>query len=208
MCCARFFAGCYQHSQGLEFVKGHGLEGLRIYAIASKSEHRFCQKSTSTLIRSRSREPVAEHSHDQKSAGFDCARYIKDSRTKLDSEIALHILAMTKQWGHRRVKGRVPQNDCPGRRHIELLCQAARNIRRLAILLAVDPVRGWIYAQTGHSGISLLAALAHASEAIDTFLAASLRAPEPLSSYDMADQFTTQIGHPYPLAPCPLHGTN
>ncbi|KAK3393261.1 hypothetical protein B0H63DRAFT_14817 [Podospora didyma] len=115
---------------------------------------------------------------------------------KLDSEIALHILAMIQRWG-TDAKGANSSKQLSRKRHIELLCQAARNIRRLAILVAVDPVRGWIYAQTGDSGISPLAALAHTSEAIDTFLASLLLAPEPLSSYDMADQFNTQVGHPY-----------
>ncbi|OBT38828.1 hypothetical protein VE00_10774 [Pseudogymnoascus sp. WSF 3629] len=99
---------------------------------------------------------------------------------KLDSDIALQILT-----NMRRSR----------KRQIELLCQAARNSRQLAILLAVDPIRAWTYAQIGDSGISPLVALAHASEAIDTYLAASLLAPELFSHYDMADQFSAQRGH-------------
>ena len=120
---------------------------------------------------------------------------------KLDSETALHVLHLTKRWVDndsstwKRLSG--SGGGPPLKQRIALLCQGARDIRRLAILLAVDPVRGWIYAQTGETGISPLAALAFASEAIDTYLAASFLSPETFKSYDMAGQFTTQAGHPY-----------
>lgn len=115
---------------------------------------------------------------------------------KLDSETALHVLHTTKHWVTYSTRPYSLHRPSL-KRQISLLCQGARDLRRLAILLAVDPVRGWIYAQTGESGISPLAALAHASEAIDTYLAASFLTPELFTSYDMADQFSTQVGHPY-----------
>jgi hypothetical protein len=115
---------------------------------------------------------------------------------KLDSEVALHILATMTSWSSDASLSNWRQRRSR-KRQIELLCQTARNLRRLAILLAVDPVRAWTYAQIGDFGTSPLAALAYASEAIDTYLAASLLAPELFSHYDMAYQFNTQPGHKY-----------
>jgi len=132
----------------------------------------------------------------QQQAEFAQASSMKSLGPKLDSETALYVLHMTESRAGGAAWSLLSRGP-PLKRRIALLCQGARDIRRLAILMAVDPVRGWIYAQTGSTGISPLAALAAASEAIDTYLAASFLAPEMVKSYDMATQFTTQEGHPY-----------
>jgi hypothetical protein len=113
----------------------------------------------------------------------------------LDSETVLRVLATLRtrnspisllQWQQQR----------RWKTHIQTLCQASRALRQLSILLAVDPVRAWIYSRTGDSGASPLAALAHTSEAIDTYLAASLLSPELFSRYDLRDQFNAEHSHP------------
>jgi hypothetical protein len=114
---------------------------------------------------------------------------------KLDSETVLRVLATLRtqnsptsllQWQQQR----------RWKRQIRILCQASRALRQLCILQAVDPLRAWIHSQTGDYGVSPLAALAHTSEAIDTYLAALVLSPEHFSRYDLRDQFNAEHSHP------------
>jgi hypothetical protein len=113
----------------------------------------------------------------------------------LDSESMLRVLATLRtrayptsllQWQQQRRR----------EKHIQNLCLTSRALRQLSILLAVDPLRTWINSQTGDSGVSPIVSLAHTSEAIDTYLAASLLPPELFSRYDFRDQFNSEHKHP------------
>jgi hypothetical protein len=124
---------------------------------------------------------------------FDTSTTTLDSN--LNSETALRVLASLRTYGPSTLSI-LSHEQRRRKKHIEVLCEASRTLRQLSILLAIDPVRAWIYSQTGESGVSPLVALAHTSEAIDTYLATSLLSPELFARYDFRDQFNAQHSHP------------
>lgn len=113
----------------------------------------------------------------------------------LDSETVLRVLATLEARNYptsllQLLKRRQQQET------IHNICKTSRSLRKLSILLAVDPLRTWINSQTSDGGLSPITALAHTSEAIDTYLAASLLPPELFSRYNFRDQFNAEHGHP------------
>jgi hypothetical protein len=110
----------------------------------------------------------------------------------LDSEIATQVLSTLEP-----TKGRLTKLFAQDKydRNLRLICRTSRNLRQLSILLAADPLRAWMYAETGGHGVSPLAALAHASEAIDTYIGASILPPFHPTRYDFRDQFIAELGH-------------
>lgn len=115
---------------------------------------------------------------------------------ELDSNLALRTLETIKSWASRD-QHFTQQQKSRWEYQVKLLCKTTRHLRQLAILLSVDPVRAWIYAQVGETGIAPLVALTYASEGSDAYLAASLLDREIFRKHDLTEQFSASPDHPY-----------
>ncbi|PGH14460.1 hypothetical protein AJ80_05905 [Polytolypa hystricis UAMH7299] len=111
---------------------------------------------------------------------------------ELDSTMMTRVLAFLEQESCSE-----QGNNSEWMDKVNSVCKALRSLRMLTIFLAVDPVRTWLYSQTGTQGISPIAALAHIADTIDTHLAVFLLPRKLVSQHDFRGTFEVEQSHPF-----------
>jgi hypothetical protein len=110
--------------------------------------------------------------------------------SELDSKLMLEVFSLVESD---------PKLFVPIKGQLDVLRHASRKLRGLTIRLTVDPIRTWLYHQTGDHGLNPIPALAQATHSLDVLHESALTAPPKSDRSDFREQFSAESSHP-------LHG--
>ena len=134
-------------------------------------------------------------SHQMKRLGSDLYEYSQISdledeylTAELDSPTMMQVM-------HKLQQDSESQADLM--EQIRIFQSTARGLRRVTLFISVNPIRDWVYRRIGNDGTSPIPALAHASAAIDTYLAAFMLPPSRSTQYDFRNQFSAAKNHQF-----------